>query len=363
MDPARLAAAAWAVALALVVRDERETPRLEPGADAPGSVTAIVAARNEEEDVAETLRRLLAQAHTPLQVVAVDDESTDGTLRAMRGVAGVEVVEGAPPPPGWLGKPWACHQGAGRARGEWLLFLDADVRFAPGAVGALLAFARERNAPGATAFPRLVTGSAAERAVLPLAGVLMQTAIVPAWLARARWSQAAIGVGGCLLVHRDLYAAVGGHEAVRAEVVEDLALARAAKRAGQLLPWARGEAVFSLRYQKGLRGVWDGWRKNAAHAWRGPWPVGLAAGTAVMTAVLAPWGALVRRGRPAGLAGVVLQVATLRVSAAATDVAPGYALAAPVAAVFMSAVGLASLADRLSGRGARWRGRRIPLRA
>jgi hypothetical protein len=161
-------------------------------------------------------------------------------------------------------------------------------------------------------------------------------------------------------LRRDLYAAIGGHEAVRGEVVEDLALARAAKRAGHLLPWARGEAVFSLRYQKGARGVWHGWRKNAAHAWRGPWPVALAAGAAVMTLVLAPWAALLRGKRAAGLAGVLLQAATLRVSAGATDVGAAYALAAPAAAAFMSAVGLASLVDRVSGRGARWRGRRIP---
>jgi chlorobactene glucosyltransferase len=360
MDAARIAAAAWAAALAVVVRDERSIPRLDPAADAPGSVTAIVAARDEEADVGETLRRLVAQRHAPLQVVAVDDESTDGTRAAMEAVPGVEVVAGAAPPTGWLGKPWACRQGAERATSDWLLFLDADVRFEPGAVGALLAFAREGGALGATAFPRLLTGSAAERAVLPLAGVIMQTAIIPAWLARARWSPVAIGVGGCLLLRRDLYDRIGGHAAVRGEVVEDLALARAAKRAGQLLPWARGDAVFSLRYQKGARGVWTGWRKNAAHAWRGPWPVALAAGSLAMTAVVAPWNALLRRRRPAGAVGVVLQAATLRVSAGATDVPAPYALGAPVAAAFMSAVGLASLADRVSGRGARWRGRRIP---
>ena len=361
MEPARLAAAAWGAALAVVLYDDRTMPRLRPGADAPGSVTAVIAARDEEADVGETLRRLTAQHHAPLQVVAVDDESRDGTRAEMEAVEGVEVVAGTTPPPGWLGKPWACHQGVERARGEWLLFLDADVYLEPGGVGALLAFARDEGARGATAFPRLVTGSPAERAVLPLAGVLMQTAVIPAWLARARWSPVAIGVGGCLLVHRELYAAIGGHEAVRGEVVEDLALARAAKRASELLPWARGEAVLSLRYQKGLRGVWSGWRKNAAHAWQGPWPVALVGGTLATTVVLAPWIALLRDGRRAvGLAGVALQASTLRVTAAATDVPAPYALAAPAAALLLGAVGYASLADRLSGRGARWRGRRIP---
>ncbi len=359
----RLAAAAWAYALLVSLVDERTLPVLgpedPPAPGAPPSVTAIVPARDEARDVGETLRRLRAQDHPDLQVVAIDDRSGDGTLAAMRAVEGVEVVEGEEPPPGWFGKPWACRQGVERARGEWLLFVDADVRLEPGAVRAALALAARAGQPGATAFPRLETGSVAERVVLPLAGVVVQSAVIPSWLARLPGIDLAIGVGGFLLVRRDLYERVGGHAAVRGEVVEDLALARAAKRAGHLLPWADGRQLIALRYYRGAGEMWRGWRKNAAQAWQAPPLVALLAGAVLGAVVLAPWASLAR-GRPSGVLGLALQVAALRRAAGATDIPPAYALTGPLAAAFLGAVGAASALDRLRGRGPRWRGRTYP---
>jgi len=359
----RLAAAAWAYAVLVSVVDARTLPVLAPNdAAAPGpprSVTAIVPARDEARDVGETLRRLIAQDHPDLQVVAVDDRSRDGTLAAMRAVPGVEVLEGEEAAPGWFGKPWACHQGVARARGEWLLFVDADVRLAPAAVRSALALAVRAGQPGATAFPHLETGSAVERVVLPLAGVVMQSAVIPSWLARLPGVDLAIGVGGFLLVRRDLYERVGGHAAVRGEVVEDLALARAAKRAGHLLPWADGRRVLSLRYYRGAGEMWRGWRKNASQAWRVPPVVALASGAVLGAVVLAPW-ASAARGRPSGLLGLALQVAALRRAARSTDIPPAYAAAGPLAAAFLGAVGAASALDRLRGRGPEWRGRTYP---
>ena len=350
-----LAALGWAGALATVIHDRRTVPQLRPlRGGPPAPVTAIVPARDEEESIAATLRALVPQVR---QVVAVDDESRDGTRAAMGGVDGVEVIDGTPPPPGWLGKPWACQQAVMRADQPWLLFADADVRFAPGAVAALLEFARSHGAPGATAFPFLETGSRIERAVLPVAGALMQIAIIPSWVARAPWSNVAIGVGGCLLIEREFYESIGGHAARRGEVVDDLALARAAKRAGRMLPWARGEALLRLRYYRGAADMWRGWRKNASHAWGGSIPAALAGGVVLQTALLAPWLAAAR-GRRAGLAGIALQAATLAQNLRSTDIPAGYALCAPVGAVFLGAVGQQAVIDRLRGR-AQWRGRPI----
>ena len=356
---ASLAAAAWAGALATVLYDRRTVPELAAlrGRPAP-PVTAIIPARDEEHAIATTLSALVPQVR---QVVAVDDESRDGTRAAMASVAGVEVIDGTPPPPGWLGKPWACHQAVARAEQPWLLFADADVRFAPGAVAALLEFARSCDAPGATAFPYLETGTRIERAVLPVAGALMQVAIIPSWAARARWSSLAIGIGGCLLIEREFYDAIGGHAARRGEVIDDLALARAAKRAGRLLPWARGEALIRLRYYRGAGEMWNGWRKNASHAWGGSIPAALTAGAVVQTALLAPWVAAVR-GRRAGWLGVALQATTLVQVMRSTDIPRGYALCAPAGAAFIGAVGQQAVIDRLRGR-AQWRGRAVSVRS
>jgi len=358
-----LAAAAWAYAVLVSVLDARTLPVLgpedPPAPGPPSPVTAIVPARDEARAVRETLSRLRAQDHPDLQVIAVDDGSRDATLAEMRSVEGVEVVEGQEPPPGWFGKPWACHQGVARARGEWLLFVDADVRLEPGAVRAALALAARAGQPGATAFPRLETGSAAERVVLPLAGVVMQSAVIPSWAARLPGVDLAVGVGGFLLVRRDLYERLGGHAAVRGEVVEDLALARAAKRAGHLLPWADGRRLISLRYYHGAGEMWRGWRKNASQAWQAPPVVALLSGGVLGAVVLAPW-VSVARGRRSGAVGLALQVAALRRVARGTDVGPAYALTGPLGALFLGAVGAASALDRLRGRGPRWRGRSYP---
>ncbi len=355
----RLLAVLWSAALALVLRDERTLRGLKAAARprSATSVTAIVPARDEERDVGETLRRLAAQDHPGLQVVAVDDESRDATRAAMAAVPGVEVVAGAPLPAGWTGKPWACAQGVARARGEWLLFLDADVALAPGAVGAALALAEDLGASALTAFPRLRTGTAIERAVLPLAAVVMQTAVIPSWAARSPRTDLAIGVGAFLLVRRDAYAAAGGHEAVRGEVVEDLALARNLKRAGHLPAWVRGEDQVALRFYHGAGEMWRGWRKNAARAWAGPAPLAAAGGAAVALVVLAPWARAPRS--PWGAAALLAQLATLTRALRHTDAGPAWALAAPVGAVFLGAVAAASAWDRAAGRGTDWRGRRV----
>ena len=363
---ARACAAVWIAALALVARDQRTVPQLERVAaearERLPSVTAIVPARDEQRDVEHTLALLVAQDHPRLQVVAVDDCSSDGTLDAMRRVAGVEVVEGVAPPEGWLGKPWACAQGLARASGDWLLFLDADMRLAPQALSAALAFAIARAGGGATVFPRLETGGAAERIVMPAAGVLMQTAVIPSWAARSRRLDVAIGVGGFLLLERAVYERVGGHTAVRGEIVEDLALSRLVKRDGGLVEWASGGGLVSLRMYHGFAELWHGWRKNAAHAW--PLPAPASAGAALALALLAfgPW-ASAARGRRAGLLGVLAQVLTVALSRRGSDIPAAYALAAPVGVAFLLAVGVAALWDRARGRPAMWRGRRVAIEA
>lgn len=361
----RLSAAAWLAALVVVAYDRITLPRLQPPPprereDLP-SVTVIVPARDEERGVEETLALLRAQDHPRLQIVAVDDCSSDGTLVAMRAVSGVEVVEGTAPPEGWLGKPWACAQGFARARGEWLLFLDADMRLAPWTVSAAHRLALERAGGGATVFPRLETGSVAERIVMPAAGVLMQTAVIPSWAARSRRFDVAIGVGGFLLLDRTVYRRIGGHAAVRGEVVEDLALARSVKRTGGLVVWSSAGDGVRLRMYHGLGELWRGWRKNAAHAW--PLPAWASAGAAAALAVVAwsPWVAAAR-GRAAGVLGVVAQVAVMRESSRSTDVGAPYALTAPLGVAFLLAVGAASLWDRARGRPATWRGRLVPAR-
>ena len=145
-------------------------PCVETGDDAP-SLSIVVPARDEERNIESCVRSLLAQRGVDMQVIVVDDGSTDATAvilaRLQREFPTLEVVAGEPLPAGWVGKPWACAQGARRARGEWLLFTDADSRHEPHASASTLAFARAHGADALSIMTGQELGTFAEAALLP----------------------------------------------------------------------------------------------------------------------------------------------------------------------------------------------------
>ncbi len=331
-------------------------------------VSVIVPARDEVRDIGETLRRLRAQDYPALEIIAVDDRSTDGTAAAMAAAvaddARVTILEGSDPPPGWLGKPWACAQGASRASGAWLCFTDADVRFAPGAIATAMAFAESAGHGGATLSPRLRCETFWERTVQPVATLAITALVAPPALSQRPDAPIALAAGAFILVRRELYDRAGGHDAVRDRVADDLALGRAIKRAGGLLVLAHGDDLLDVRMYHGHRELWRGWRKNAAYGLPG------GAGAAFAGAASAALGALVpplalalgaRRGDAAlarlgglGLAALV----ALRASDRRTAPTPlVYALTAPLGVAWIAAVTFVAALDRLRG-GSRWRGRR-----
>jgi 4,4'-diaponeurosporenoate glycosyltransferase len=212
-------------------------------------VSVVVPARNE----AETLPRLLASLNAldpaPAEVIVVDDDSTDDTAGVAR-AHGARVIRTSPPP-GWLGKPWACQLGARAAGGTHLLFLDADTWLASGAVGALLA-EHERCTGLLSVQPHHVTRRPYEQ----LSAYGNTVAVL---------ASRTLAFGPCLLTSVDDYERVGGHAAVAVEIVEDVALA-ARYRAADLpvTCFSGGDLVQFRMYPGGLRQLLDGWSKNLA---------------------------------------------------------------------------------------------------
>jgi hypothetical protein len=210
-------------------------------------VAVLLPVRDEAHRLEPCLRGLLAQRGVRPEILVLDDGSTDGTAGVVRAVAGdrVRLLAGAPLPPGWLGKPHACHQLAAATSADVLVFVDADVVLAPDAVAA--AVAAMGNLDLLTPYPRIVAPGFGQRLVQPL--------LQWSWLAflplRAmerspRPSLAAAG-GQFLVVRRATYEAAGGHAAVRARVLEDVELARAVKRAGGRIALADASAVATCR--------------------------------------------------------------------------------------------------------------------
>ena len=321
-------AIAAAISLASLAVNLLAFPKLSraPAATAgspPPPVSILVPARDEERGVEAGVGSLLGQDYPDFEVVVVDDRSTDRTGEILARLAAahprLRVVRGEEPPRGWLGKPHALWQAARAARGELLLFVDADVRYHPRALPEVVAFLESRRVDFLALLPRIESEGFWESVLMAYLPVAIFFG--PGWLAlwrRARWIAAGGGAGN--LVRRRVYDAVGGHEALRDSVVDDVRLALTVKRAGFPVAVVRAEHRVAVRMYRGFREVWDGFTKNIAYGFNGAFGWVLAAMTAVTSlAMTVPWLALA-----SAALGADVPAADLRLAAAA---AAGYLLA------------------------------------
>ncbi|HVE64059.1 MAG TPA: glycosyltransferase family 2 protein [Mycobacteriales bacterium] len=241
------------------------------------TVSAVVPARDEARHIAECLEALCLSGPDLTEVVVVDDASRDGTaLAASRAGPSVRVLPSPGPQVGQLGKPVACAAGAATARGEWLWFVDADVRVAPDLLNRLLRAADERDADLVSAVGRLVTVDPLSGWLLPAVGLAVARRHDPDLIADPT-SSAAFAAGPCLLIRRSVYNAVGGHLAVADQVVEDVALARLVKAHGGQVVLATTLDGYSAQMYDDARACWVGLLKNTSAVRSGPWPAGAAA--------------------------------------------------------------------------------------
>ncbi|MEO7557279.1 MAG: glycosyltransferase family A protein [Acidimicrobiales bacterium] len=225
------------------------------------TMSVIVPARDEELTLPRLLGSLADQHAAPLEVIFVDDGSTDQTA-AVAERSGARVVHASGPPPGWTGKTWACQLGVEAARGQRLLFLDADTWLAPNGV-ARLAATHGQLTPGGllSVQPFHVT----ERPYEQLSALCNVVAVMGSGIAAPRASEARVAFGPCLLCTPESLAAAGGYEAVRHDSIEDMALARAFRAAGRSVACLGGGATVMFRmYPAGFRSLVAGWTKNLA---------------------------------------------------------------------------------------------------
>jgi chlorobactene glucosyltransferase len=264
-----LAAVALPVNLGAFPRLSRAARGLPPGR--LPRVSVVIPARDEAASIERTVRSHLAQDYPDLQVVVVDDRSTDGTAKIVealsRGDSRVSVVAGREPPEGWLGKPHALLEGARVADGELVLFADADVRYDPRTLREAVAVMEERALDLLTFFPRLETRGFWECVLMPYLGVAVFLGL--GFLARVRRCPIAMGAGAGNLVRRRVYDSIGGHAALCDSVVDDVRLAVTVKRAGFRVAAFRATDRVAVRMYQGLRGVWNGFTKNVAWVYSG----------------------------------------------------------------------------------------------
>ncbi len=327
----------------------------------------VIPARNEAAGLEAAVRSVLATDYDgPLEVIVVDDRSTDETPAIAARLAAedprVRPVRGADLPPGWCGKPWACVQGYRAARGEILVFTDADTRHAPGLLAHALGALEAERADLLSITARQRCETFWERLVMPQIWMLLALRYPPGTVNGSPRIRDAVANGQFVMATREAYEAAGTHEAVRDEVVEDIALAQRFRRAGRKCWLAYGEALLETRMYRGLRHLIEGWSKNLYLGARLSFPDEpvlralaplLTAG--VMLFWIAPAAMLALGPRPAGLAAYGLGAAFWGLASAAMRIPPLYALGYPLGA----AVGL-YLVLRSTWRGSRrveWKGR------
>jgi GT2 family glycosyltransferase len=330
-------------------------------------VSVVVAARDEADTVAAGLASLRALGGAELEVVLVDDRSTDGTgaaaARAAAGDPRVRLLRVDALPDGWLGKTHALALGAEQAGGRWLLFTDADVTFAPDALARLLAAARAGGAD------HVAVGPSLELRTWPLALVVNHFLLafllyVRPWRASDPRAREAVGVGAGNLVRASAYRAAGGHAPVRLRPDDDVALGRALKRAGARQLFVRGGPAVRVAWYHSLGGLARGLEKNAyaGMEYRAWLAVAAVAGTVALYAgPLA--GVLLAHGPARALfaAAAVAQCGTYAAVALRERTRPWLAPLYAVAALVFAGIVARAVWLTVRRGAVEWRGTRYPL--
>ena len=278
-----LVALPWIVGPAVTIWRVRKSRDLADEPPAPPVnrplVSVIVPARNEARNIEGCAHAALRATWPALEVVVVDDRSTDATAEIARAMAHrdarLRVVENPELPHGWFGKPWACLTGAAHAKGEILCFTDADARHGRELVARAVAAMESRALAMLSVTGHQELGSFWERVIQPqvfwmIASRYGGTETVN----RSRRASDKIANGQCIFVRRDAYEAIGGHAAVRDQVAEDVALAQRMFAAGVRTELVLGRAELTTRMYTSLREIMAGWRKNVFAGGREAMPWG-----------------------------------------------------------------------------------------
>lgn len=230
-------------------------------------VSVIIPARNEESAIGALLAGLAAQTYRTLEIIVVDDSSEDATAAIVKDFAArdprITLMNAPALPPGWTGKCSACRAGTEAAKGEYLLYFDCDVRLTDtGVVGGLLSYATEQNVDLLSIVPRQVLATFTERALLPPIYAIMALKFLPYGEINNPARPKAAAIGQCLFFRRGAYDAVGGHEAVRGQIAEDMGFARLVKAKGLRLLLLDGGENLSVRMYRSFGEIWRGWTKH-----------------------------------------------------------------------------------------------------
>ena len=361
----------WVLVAVDVGRGLRQIPRLADQSALADEkcprISILFGARDEAEKLPGALATMLAFDYPDYEVVAVDDRSQDDTAKILQEAAArhphLKIVRVDTLPPRWLGKPHALHQAYMQSTGEWLLFTDADVHFAPDVLRRAMALALARQWDHLPLLADVVMDTVGEKIALTYFGFAFTLAIRP-WRVSLPDKGSYIGIGAFQMIRRSTYEKMGGHKRLAMEVVDDVKLGKLAKLDGARCGIGFPGKMVSVRWHSGLPNIIRGTTKNFFAAagyelWRACAQI---LGTLLLCVV--PFAALpFVRGWALVFAAIacVLAIATQAMVSVRFEVPPGYALAHPIGALMMVWMVVRSTIVTLRRGGIEWRGTFYPL--
>jgi hypothetical protein len=353
-----IALALAALPLALTCDNLRRYRKPAPAAVRP-RMSVLIPARNEEANIAAAVAAVLANAGAELDLIVMDDGSTDRTPDILAAIADprLRVARGGTLPAGWSGKQHACARLAELARHDLLVFVDADVRLAPDALIRMAGFMERNDVALASGFPREITLGWSEILLLPLIHFLLLGFLPMARMQVAKSVGLGAGCGQLMIARAAAYRGAGGHASIRASMHDGLMLPRTFRRAGFMTGLFDATDLASCRMYSSAAQVWEGLTKNATEGMAKPfalpvWTVILAGGA------ILPWALLVARGAsPIVLAACCCGLLTRLILAARFHQSFVGALLHPVGVAALLLVQWTALLRAALGRKATWRGR------
>ncbi len=260
-------AAAWLYRTARLLITLARTHQMKP--DSPSfapAVTVLIPAKNEEKNIRSCWESLKGQDYPNFKILVINDNSTDKTESILKSL-GAEYINCPPAPQGWTGKNHALYNGSKNVTSEWLLFTDADTRHEKHSLSSAVARAQKNSLSFLTLLPKCLTGSMVEDFLEPIA-----MAFLGLWFPLEQVNDPKSSLyfanGQYLMIKQSLYKKIGGHEAVKEAFLEDFALMKKTKEAGEKAECAFGAEIYGTRMYDSFDTLWRGWRRIYLHAFR-----------------------------------------------------------------------------------------------